>query len=82
MMGERRGMQEALFYGFSRERHVPDNHLAMASGCEEGGALLHLIFAVHMPLMPVPTKRGATSRLASLPHHATAPERRLHVDRQ
>ena len=32
MMGERRVMQEALFYGFSRERHVPDNHLAMASG--------------------------------------------------
>ena len=27
MMGERRGMQEALFYGFSLERRVPDNHL-------------------------------------------------------
>src|SRR5271169_5593053 len=27
MMGERRAMQEALFYGFSLERHVPDNHL-------------------------------------------------------
>ena len=27
MMGERRVMQEALFYGFSFERHVPDNHL-------------------------------------------------------
>src|ERR1700729_4121958 len=27
MMGERRGMQEALFSGFSLERHVPDNHL-------------------------------------------------------
>src|SRR6202158_2150973 len=27
MMGERRVMQEALFYGFSRERHVPDDHL-------------------------------------------------------
>src|SRR6201996_6064475 len=27
MMGERRGMQEPLFYGFSLERHVPDNHL-------------------------------------------------------
>jgi hypothetical protein len=26
-MGERRVMQEALFYGFSLERHVPDNHL-------------------------------------------------------
>jgi len=25
MMGERRVMQEALFYGFSLERHVPDN---------------------------------------------------------
>ena len=27
MMGERRVMQEALFYGFRLERHVPDNHL-------------------------------------------------------
>ena len=27
MMGERRLMQEALFYGFSLERHVPDDHL-------------------------------------------------------
>src|ERR1700729_4252734 len=27
MMGERRMMQEALFCGFSLERHVPDNHL-------------------------------------------------------
>jgi hypothetical protein len=27
MMGERRVMQEALFYGFSLERHVPDSHL-------------------------------------------------------
>src|SRR5271169_4727278 len=27
MMGERRVMQEALFYGFSLERHVPDTHL-------------------------------------------------------
>ena len=27
MMGERRVMQEELFYGFSLERHVPDNHL-------------------------------------------------------
>jgi IS5 family transposase len=27
MMGERRVRQEALFYGFSLERHVPDNHL-------------------------------------------------------
>jgi hypothetical protein len=27
MMGERRVMLEALFYGFSLERHVPDNHL-------------------------------------------------------
>jgi hypothetical protein len=26
MMGERRVMQEALFYGFSLERHVPDRH--------------------------------------------------------
>jgi transposase len=27
MMGERRVLQEALFYGFSLERHVPDHHL-------------------------------------------------------
>src|SRR5271154_4074710 len=27
MMGERRVMQEALFFGFSLERHVPDSHL-------------------------------------------------------
>ena len=25
MIGERRVMQEALFYGFSFERHIPDN---------------------------------------------------------
>jgi transposase len=27
MMGERRVMQQALFYGFSLERHVSDDHL-------------------------------------------------------
>ena len=27
MMGERRAMQEALFYGLSLERHVPDDHM-------------------------------------------------------
>ena len=27
MMGARRVMQEALFYGLSLERHVPDDHL-------------------------------------------------------
>jgi hypothetical protein len=27
MMGERRVMQEALFYGFSLERRVPNSHL-------------------------------------------------------
>ena len=27
MIGERRVMQEALFYGFSFERHIPDNHM-------------------------------------------------------
>ena len=32
MMGERRVMQEALFYGFSPERHVPDNHLLRRIG--------------------------------------------------
>ena len=29
MMGERRVMQEALLYGFSLERHAPDNHLLL-----------------------------------------------------
>ena len=28
MMGERKPVQEALFYGFSLERHVPADHLA------------------------------------------------------
>ncbi len=27
MMGDRRVMQETLFYGFSLERHVPSDHL-------------------------------------------------------
>ena len=27
MMGERMAEQEALFYGFSLEQHVPDDHL-------------------------------------------------------
>ena len=27
MMGEREVMQEALFYGFCLERHVPSDHL-------------------------------------------------------
>ena len=29
MMGERRVMQEAPLYGFSLERHAPDNHLLL-----------------------------------------------------
>ena len=33
MMGERRVMQEALFYGFSLERRVPDNHLLRKIDC-------------------------------------------------
>jgi transposase len=33
MMGERRVMQEAPFYGFSLERHVPDNHLLRKIDC-------------------------------------------------
>ena len=32
MMGERRMMQEALFYGLSLERRVPDNHLLRKIG--------------------------------------------------
>ncbi len=30
MMGERTGMQEALFYGFSVEQHVPQSHMLRA----------------------------------------------------
>ena len=30
MMGEQRGQQEALFYAFSLERHVPADHLLRA----------------------------------------------------
>ena len=48
MMGERRVMQEALFYGFSLERHVPDDHLLrkidrfvdLVRGSDASGALL------------------------------------------
>ena len=48
MMGERRVMQEALFYGFSLERHVPDDHLLrkidrfvdLVGGSGASGALL------------------------------------------
>ena len=48
MMGERRVMQEALFYGFSLERHVPDNHLLrkidrfvdLSGGAGASGAVL------------------------------------------
>jgi hypothetical protein len=31
MMGKAQVMQEALFYGFSLERHVPDNHMLRKS---------------------------------------------------
>ena len=30
MMGERTGVQGALFYGFNLERHVPTDHLLRA----------------------------------------------------
>ena len=33
MMGERRVMQEGLFYEFSLERHVPAGHLLRAIEC-------------------------------------------------
>ena len=36
MMGERRVMQEALFYGFSLDRHVPDDHLELCGKLGEG----------------------------------------------
>ena len=32
MMGERRVMQEALFYDFSLGRHVPDDHMLRRIG--------------------------------------------------
>jgi hypothetical protein len=40
-MGEWRVMQEALFYGFSLERCVPDNHLLrrIAIGCHSAWGL-------------------------------------------
>jgi hypothetical protein len=46
MMGERRVMQEALFYGFSLERHVPDDHLLrkidrFVNGNEQGKLKCH-----------------------------------------
>jgi hypothetical protein len=41
MMGEQRVMQEALFYGFSLERHVPDcpssDDLRHIAGFRKGG---------------------------------------------
>jgi hypothetical protein len=48
MMGERRVMQEALFYGFSLERHVPEDHMLrkidqvrrLVRGASAPGALL------------------------------------------
>ena len=48
MMGERRVMPEALIYGFSLERHVPDDHLlrkvdrfvGFVRGSSASGALL------------------------------------------
>ena len=33
MMGERRVIQEALFYGFSLERHAPDSYLLRKIDC-------------------------------------------------
>ena len=41
MMGERRVMQEALFYGFSLERHVPDDHRAEDDLPNRSGRPLH-----------------------------------------
>ena len=49
-MGERRMMQEALFYGFSLERHVPDRHpragAALVPEAARGGVLMKGIFCV------------------------------------
>ena len=46
MMGERRVMQEALFYGFNLERHVPDDHLLRKIDSVQGrlvrGSCAHL----------------------------------------
>jgi len=44
MMGERRAQQEALFYGFSLEQHVPDTHLLRAIDrfVDLGGVRAHL----------------------------------------
>jgi hypothetical protein len=47
MMGERRVMQEALFYSFNLERHVPKDHLLRkidrSSICRRFGRILNPI---------------------------------------
>ncbi len=40
MMGERTVMQEALFYSFSLERHVPDDHLLRRIGTRSSTSLI------------------------------------------
>ena len=82
MMGEQRVIHEALFYGFSRERRVPDNHLAVASGLRgrrgDFAANSRTAYAVDAGA------HGAVQRGEQFqgPHYATAPERRLRVARQ
>ncbi len=46
MMGERTVAQEALFYGFSMERHVPASHLLRLSTASSICLVLGLICAL------------------------------------
>ena len=58
MMGERRVMQEALFYGFSLERHVPDNHLCFARS-----NVLWIFLEVRRHLEPYYSETGRLLRI-------------------
>ena len=59
MMGERRVMQEALFYGFNLERHVPDDHLlrkmTVLWAVRRSGGIWSLITARRVVLRSIPS---------------------------
>jgi hypothetical protein len=64
MMGERRVGQEALFYEFSLERHVPDRHLLPSIG--SGGSRPNFEHIANTPRRmkksEVPEIRGSISQ--------------------
>jgi hypothetical protein len=64
MMGERRVMQEALFYGFSLERHVPDNHLKRTYRIAAVDAHMgkRRTFAIQAPIKTRPSNPASCSR--------------------